>query len=227
MLHVLISNATRLQSRNNLGGHMSDSDQAKNSQRDKVGTASVEAALTHGTLDPLITGMAVELTRPQNHIDAATVEPYLKSLCDLVAADCVFVALFDKAGEKVEWVNSVSNKYDVCNPFVLLNSPQPCEERLKAKLVSKQLLEIRDTAIADSEFPEFTFHLAGINLGSMLVAGLCCNNQLAGVMVLGTVRSRSRWDMDTHLILKLMAASYAAGYERYVLNAVAYTHVSQ
>jgi len=190
--------------------------------------ASRYPALMHGVLDPSVTGIAVELTLPQNHVNAETVEPYLKSLCGLLAVDCVFVALFDAAQEKIEWVNSVSNKYDLCNPFVLLNSPQPCCDRLKSRLANKQLLEIRDTGASDSDYAEFNAKLASLNLGSMLIAGLGCNkgvnSSIAGLMVLGTIRRRSRWDMDTHLMLKLMAASYAAGYERYALNSAAYLH---
>jgi len=204
---------------------MSNSRDLRNSQYDQPGVTAIQSMM-HSALDPLTTGLAVQLTWPQSHVDAETVEPCLKSLCGLLAVDCVFVALFDRAGEKVEWVNSVSSKYDMCNPFVLLNSPQPCDERLKAKLAGKQLLEIRDTRAADGEFPEFTSGLAGLNLGSMLVAGLgggkVSNGGLTGLMVLGTIRTRSRWAMDAHLILKLMAASYAAGHERYTLNSDAY-----
>lgn len=182
----------------------------------------------HGVLDPSVTGIAVELTLPQNHVNAETIEPYLQSLRGLVAVDCVFVALFDEAREKIEWINSVSNKYDLCNPFVLLKSPQPCCDRVKTRLATRQLLEIRDTSASDVDYTEFNTNLASLNLGSMLVAGLSCNNgstnDIAGVMVLGTMRRRSRWDMDTHLMLKLMASSYAAGYERYLLNPVAYLH---
>ncbi|HEX2586154.1 MAG TPA: hypothetical protein VHL14_13575 [Steroidobacteraceae bacterium] len=209
---------------------MSNSDHAlKTAPRSNIGVTSRYPELMHGVLDPSVTGIAVELTLPQNHVNAETVEPYLKSLCELVAVDCVFVALFDETREKIEWVNSVSNKYDLCNPFVLLNSQQPCCERLKSKLANKQLLEIRDTGAADTDNADFNAKLAGLNLGSMLVAGLSCNNGegsgIAGIMVLGTMRRRSRWDMDTHLMLKLMAASYAAGYERYVLNSSAYLTV--
>src|SRR5438132_7882975 len=77
-------------------------------------------------LDPSMVGIAVELTLPQTHLNAATVEPYLASLCKLMNVDCVFVALFDSACEKIEWMNSVSTQYDICNPFLLLNSAQPC-----------------------------------------------------------------------------------------------------
>jgi hypothetical protein len=93
------------------------------------------------------------------------------------------------------------------------------------RLANKQLLEIRDTGASEGDYADFNKKLAGLNLGSMLVAGLSCHqgtsNSIAGVMVLGTMRRRSRWDMDTHLMLKVMAASYAAGYERHVLNSAA------
>jgi len=177
------------------------------------------SALIQDALDPSVVGIAVELTLSKTHLNAETVEPCLASLCNLLMVDCVFVALFDDACEKIEWVNSVSNQYEQCNPFLLLSSAQPCNERLQTKLVSKQLLEIRDTGATDNEAVEFSHHLASLNLSSMLVAGLCCNQRLAGIIVLGTVQRRSRWNMNTHLVLKLVSASYAAGHHRHLLNA--------
>jgi len=169
-------------------------------------------------MNPVLTGIAVDLTMPNHHASSATIRPYLNSLQQLMSLDCVFVALFGMAKTRIEWVAACGNRYEHCNPYELTGMPQPCNAELLQRLVRHQLLDVRDCTDHRGEYAEFSSRMLCLNLCSMLVGGIVLNEQVSGMMVFGSLHRRQGWDMDAHLIMKLMSASYAAGYERYQHN---------
>jgi len=169
-------------------------------------------------VDPTVTRIAVELTLPENHRHSVVTEPLLSSLRELVSVDCVFVTMFDVTAERIEWINSASVKIKKCNPFELVGSAQPCNSDMLNRLLKHQLLDIRDYNTAGDDYALFSAQVAALNLSSALVGGIKIGSAIRGLMSFGSHLRRSNWDMDTHLILKLMSASYAAGYERSLLQ---------
>ncbi|MES1195616.1 MAG: hypothetical protein ABUL58_01565 [Steroidobacter sp.] len=170
------------------------------------------------TMNPVLTRVAVDLTMPKHHASSATIQPYLSSLQQLMSLDCIFVALFGADGVRVEWVAASSNRYEHCNPYELVGTPQPCNAELLHRLSRHQLLDVRDCTHLRGEYAEFSGHMLRLNLCSLLVGGIVLDECVSGIMVFGSLHRRQGWDMDTHLIMKLMTASYAAGYERYQHN---------
>ena len=196
------------------GKKMSDAPRAHG----RASSSETAATSLPATMNPVVTRIAVDLTMPNNHASSATIQPYLSSLQKLLSLDCVFVALFGAERIRVEWVAASTNRYEHCNPYELKGTLQPCNDDLLQRLSRHQLLDVRDSTNLRGEYAEFSSRMLGLNLCSMLVGGIVLNNHVSGIMVFGSLHRRQGWDMDTHLIMKLMTANYAAGYERYQHN---------
>lgn len=175
------------------------------------------AALQTG-IDATLTCIAVELTMPRNHLSTGTIVPHLQSLQTRLELDCVFVALFDHESSRIAWIAAGHSQYEHCNPYGLTGTPQPCNAELLQRLSRHQLLDVRDSTYLRGEYAEFSARMLPLNLCSMLVGGILFEDRVGGLMVFGSLHRRSNWEMETHLAMKLMSASYAAGLERHQLQ---------
>ena len=187
-----------------------------------------EPAKTHGrslpiagigqisaAIDPSVTRIAVELLSPEFHGSDITIEGCLQSLRELLSVEGVLVLLFDEQQLTVQRVLSSCTHRVRCNAEILLNKVIPDQSMLLERLTHQRLLEIRDVARPRHEYAQLAACFARFNAGSMLISALTVSERIAGLMMMVSARSRSSWEMDTHLVLKLVAANYSAGLERY------------
>ncbi|MES1195615.1 MAG: hypothetical protein ABUL58_01560 [Steroidobacter sp.] len=185
-------------------------------------TVPGRTARIHVALDPTIARLAVELSLPENHLNEKSLEPLLNALRELTALDCVFVALFDQKQSRIETVSAaIGATIKKCKPETLIGAMQPCSKEMLKRLGKHQLLDVRDYNTLGPEHELFSSQIASLNLSSALVGGIHVRNRIQGLMFFGSLRRRSSWDVETHLIMKLMAASYAAGHERLQLQSSA------
>jgi len=169
------------------------------------------------SLDPTVTRIAVELTCPENHANSATIDFLLDSLREMASLSCVFVALFDERRVRIEKINTANVTVKNCKPDTLLGAMQPCSADMLARLARHQLLDVKDYNSTGDEWDLISSQVASLNLSSVLVGGINVLNNVQGLMVFGSLLRRSEWDVETRLAMKLMSASYAAGFERYQL----------
>ncbi|MES1196793.1 MAG: PAS domain S-box protein, partial [Steroidobacter sp.] len=169
-------------------------------------------------IDPSVTRLAVELLSPEFHGSSINIEGYLQSLRELLSVDGVLVLLFDEKQPSVQQVLSSCTPRLQFNVETLLNKIIPDQAMLMERLTHQRLLEIRDVAEPRREYAQLAACFAGFNVRSMLISGLAVRERIAGLMMMVSARSRSSWEMDTHLVLKLVAANYSAGLERYRLS---------
>ncbi len=178
-----------------------------------VGAREFSAAI-----DPSITRVAVELLRPEFHADEIAIQGYLQSLRELLSVDSVLVILFDTAQQKIMQVLANTIPRINCEATTLVGEAIPGRAVLLERLMGQRLLEIRDLNKPSSQYHELATRFAKLNSGSMLVSGLTVHDRIAGMMVVASSRARSSWEMDTHLVLKLISANYSAGLERHWLS---------
>jgi hypothetical protein len=155
---------------------------------------------------------------PQNHVNSGMIEPYLQSIQEHLHLDCVFVALFNTTRSRISWVAAAKSHYNYCNPHELAGSSQPCNAEMLRRLARYQLADVRDSASTRGEYAEFCARMVDLNLCSMLVGGILVSDQIHGLMVFGSLHRREKWETEAHLAMKLLSASYAAGYERHQLR---------
>lgn len=170
-------------------------------------------------LDPTVARLAVELSLPENIANANKLESLLDSLRELVSLDCVFAAILDEPRTRIEVVHGVVGaKMKNCKPQNLIGSMQPCSPDMLKRFSKHQLLDVRDYNSQGPDYELFSSYISSINLSSALVGGIRVQDQLQGLMFFGTLLRRSSWDVEMHLIMKLMSASFAAGLERHQLR---------
>jgi len=169
-------------------------------------------------IDPSVARLAVELLRPEFHASNITIEEYLQSLRELLSVDTVMVILFDGSRLNVEQILVSANAQVQFSAAALLNREIPDQGYLVDRLTHQRLIEIRDLDTPRTEYAQLAACFARFKFGSMLLSGVMVREQMVGVMALASSRPRSSWDMDSHLVLKLIAANYSAGLERNRLN---------
>jgi len=166
-------------------------------------------------LDAGLTRIAVEFTLAETHRNEIMTEPLLNSLRETLSLDCICVAMFDGTRSRIASVSSaVGTSIKNCKPQALIGAVQPCSANTLKRMLKHQLLDVRDFNTLGPEHELFSSQVASVNMSSALVAGLKIDNTIQGLMYFASFRRRSSWDVETHLILKLMSASFAAGYER-------------
>lgn len=168
-------------------------------------------------IDPSVTRLAVELLRPESHANEGT-QGHLQSLRELLSVDGVLVLLFDQAQQFIEHVLAACTPRANWNVDSLLNTSIPDRSLLLERLSGQRLLEVRDLAKPRDEYAELAERLARLHIGSTLVSGVTVRDRIEGVIIIASARARSSWEMDAHLVLKLIAANYSAGLERYRLS---------
>ena len=173
---------------------------------------------TSAAIDPSVTRLAVELLRPEFHASDITIEGYLQSLRELLSVDGVLVLLFDDAQSSVQHVLCNTTRRLLVNAESLLNRTLPDMSVLLSRLTQQRLLEIRNISEPHPDYAQLAESFAVLNAGSMLIAGLTVHERVAGVLMVISARPRSSWEMDVHLVLKLLAANYSAGLERHRLS---------
>ncbi len=164
-------------------------------------------------VDATLTRLAVELQSAELHVDDAAVCRALQGIRELAGVDAVFVALFDPAGEHIARVLSASSVYASCNPGVLTGEAVASRAALCERLDMQRLVELRDTSNAPG-YTELAYRLAIMQISSALIAGVYLKGRSVGFMCLCATHPRDSWEADVHLLLKLLASSYAAGLER-------------
>jgi hypothetical protein len=168
-------------------------------------------------LDPTIARIAVELTCPENHASDASIEPLLSSLREAASLSCVFVAMFDGRRVRMEKIIAAGITVKNCKPDTLTGAMQPCTAEMLARLAKHQLLDVKDYNSVGPDWDLFSSQVASLNLSSVLVGGINVLGNVQGLMIFGSLLRRSDWDVETRLAMKLMSASYAAGFERHQL----------
>jgi diguanylate cyclase (GGDEF)-like protein/PAS domain S-box-containing protein len=166
-------------------------------------------------IDATATRLTVELLRAELHASDAIIKTHLQGLRELLAIDAVFVVLFDDARQRISKVLAALSVYANCNPEMLISEAVPSATALFERLDSQRLLELRDLQNVRNEYQELGARFITLNLGSVLIAGIVIQDRSVGFLVLAATRPRSSWEAESHLLLKLIAAAYASGLERF------------
>ncbi|MGE3532954.1 MAG: PAS domain S-box protein, partial [Steroidobacteraceae bacterium] len=169
-------------------------------------------------IDPMLTKLAVELQTPELHGDDAALRTCLQNLRELLHADAAFIALFDDVRTHITKVLTASSVYAGCNPEVLLGEAIPARMALLERLDAQRLLELRSTAGnhgQHSMHAELVMRFAAMQVSSALLAGVWLQGRAVGFIAVCATHPRAGWDVEAHLLLKLLSASHAAGLERW------------
>ncbi len=165
-------------------------------------------------LDVTCTKISVEFQSMTRENMTACIAQNLDDLRVATATDAVFLARLTDDGTRIATVTVSKAMFAQCTPEVLKSDAIESYPWLAARLGHVRILEIRDTATPRKEQIIEAERLRQLNIGSLLLIGYAVAGKLAGFVGLASTRTREGWDVNQHLLLKLVGTSLATGFER-------------
>jgi PAS domain S-box-containing protein len=135
-------------------------------------------------------------------------------LPDATGCDAAFLALFGSDLSGIETVLSSNSVFASCNPEALTGESLDDWPWLSKRLGHLRVVEITDTDAGPIEAAAEMARLAELNIASALIIGFMIRNEVAGFLALASERPVDKWDVNLHLLMKLIGASLASGLER-------------
>ncbi len=169
---------------------------------------------SNGGLDVIYTKIAVDFQNLTRDDADECVTRSLESLRDVSNADAVFIALLNQAGDRIDKVSSAGGLFSQCNPEVMTGQDLDELPWLKARLKHMRILEYRNMDDAPEKQKVDADRLAAMNIGSMLLIGFDVQGHVGGFMALCSCHGQNNWDVNLHLLLKLLGTSFASGLAR-------------
>jgi diguanylate cyclase (GGDEF)-like protein/PAS domain S-box-containing protein len=168
-------------------------------------------------MNPVLIRMIEKLQLAELHADSRQLGGVLQGIRKIFSVDGVFVALFDGQYQGIQSMASARATEAVCQLDALTSAKDAVSDQFLRRLQSSQILEWLNVSLEASE-DTFAHSLSEINICAALVANISVQQRTIGVLCLFDTGLRDSWDQYCHAMLKVLASSFAAGYERHRLN---------
>ncbi len=166
-------------------------------------------------LDVLVTKVAVDFQSLTSETGDNSVKRNLEALRDATDVDAICIALLDPERRIVDRIASATGLLAPFDPQVLRGESFDQLPFSTEKLPHLRIAEMRDTLQPRREHAVDAARLAALNVRSALLCGFLPNARVAGFVGLFSSQPRAAgWDANLHLMLKLVASSFAGGLER-------------
>ncbi|MCZ8130720.1 MAG: EAL domain-containing protein [Steroidobacteraceae bacterium] len=172
-------------------------------------------------LDVTCTKIAVDFQNLAAGEAIRVVRANLDLLREAAGLDTVFLAAFDADGETIDSVEAAKGLFAQCSPEVLRGESLDRFPWIRERLTHTRLLEIRDTLRARPEHAGEAQRLGELGMRAVLLVGLRVRGRMHGFLGLAACEPCTNWDVNFHLLLKLIGSSLASGLERLALEAEA------
>ena len=138
----------------------------------------------------------------------------LDILREATGTDAVFLALLDGRGETIDSIATAKGPFAQCRPEVLKGEPLDALPWIRSRLEHVRILEIRDTVSARAEQAGDAGRLAALDIRSLLLIAFAVQGTVRGFLAFVSSTPRDGWDVNLHLLLKLVGTSLACGLEK-------------
>jgi diguanylate cyclase (GGDEF)-like protein/PAS domain S-box-containing protein len=143
----------------------------------------------------------------------------LELLREATRADTAFhIGVDPQTGAFIE-VAAARSVLATGNPEQLRGQTLDALPWLRSRFAPLRISELRDTAKARGEQSVDAALWCGLGIGSVLTIAYFIENRPAGVLGIAGARPRDQWDVQLHLLLKLVGSSLAGGLERLAIQA--------
>ena len=165
-------------------------------------------------IDLACTKIAVDF----QNITAGNADSVIRQSLDILreatGTDAVFLALLDGRGESIDSVATAKGPFAQCRPEVLKGEPLDALPWIRSRLEHVRILEIRDTVSARAEQAGDAERLASLDIRSLLLIAFAVQGTVRGFLAFVSSTARDGWDVNLHLLLKLVGTSLACGLEK-------------
>jgi diguanylate cyclase (GGDEF)-like protein/PAS domain S-box-containing protein len=172
----------------------------------------------HG-LDAECTKAAVDLQNLSERTSEMAISTALETLRRATGADISFLAQLDDAGERFASTVSARGEAVTLDPAAFVGRELAQFPYLQARFEHLKLTMYRDTAHPVREDSAEVACLASLGYSSLLVVALQMRGRHAAMLALGRAQNHGPWDVNDHLLLKLIGTSLASGLERLSMTA--------
>ena len=165
-------------------------------------------------IDITCTKVAVDFQNISAGNADAVIRQNLDVLREATNTDAVFLALFDGHGERIDSLATSKGPFAQCRPELLKGEHLEALPWIRSRLEHVRILEIRDTVGVRPEQASDAARLAGLDIRSLLLIAFAVQGTVRGFLAFASSSPRDGWDVNLHLLLKLVGTSLATGLEK-------------
>ena len=141
----------------------------------------------------------------------AVIRQNLAILREATQTDAVFLALIDARRECIESLAASTAGFAQCRPDLLRGEPLQSLPWIRSRLEHVRILEFRDAAAVRPEQAADAARLAALDIRSLLLIAFAVRGEVRGFLAFAGSAPREDWDVNLHLLLKLVGTSLASG----------------
>ncbi|HMK85363.1 MAG TPA: EAL domain-containing protein [Steroidobacteraceae bacterium] len=169
-------------------------------------------------IDVICTKIAVDFQMMTAQNAAGSIVSNLELLREATRADATFHASLDDEGRCHE-VQVARGMLATGNPEQLRGQGLDALPWLKSRLAPLRVSELRDTGHPRPDQAQDAALWSNLGIGSVLIIGYFIEGRAAGILGIAGARPRDNWEVQLHLMMKLVGSSLATGLERIQIQA--------
>ena len=170
-------------------------------------------------LDAICTKIAVDFQSLTAETAAACIAHNLELLREATRTDAAFHLRFDPETGLFAEVQCARALLATGNPEQLRGQGFESLPWLRSRLAHLRISELRDTSLPRPDQREDAALWHELKIGAVLLIPYFIGQRPGGVLAIASVRPREHWEVQLHLLMKLMGSSLAAGLEHIRIQA--------
>jgi diguanylate cyclase (GGDEF)-like protein/PAS domain S-box-containing protein len=165
-------------------------------------------------LDVICTKIAVDFQTMTASTAADVIIVNLELLREATRVDTAFHICLDNDIGSIGEVQVARGMLATGNPEQLRGQPLDTLPWLQSRLAPLRVSELRDTSAVRPDQSDDASLWNHLGIGSVLIIGYFIKGRPAGLLGIANARPRDNWDVQLHLLMKLVGSSLATGLER-------------
>ena len=169
-------------------------------------------------LDVICTKIAVDFQAMSAENALATIVANLEMLREATRVDTAFHIGLDLETQEFGEILVARGMLTTGNPEQLRGQPLDVMPWLRSRLAPLRVSELRDTSEPRADQNDDAQQWSHLGIGSVLMIGYCVGGKAAGVLGIADAQPRDNWEVQLHLLMKLLGSSLATGLERIAIQ---------
>jgi diguanylate cyclase (GGDEF)-like protein/PAS domain S-box-containing protein len=165
-------------------------------------------------LDVICTKIVVDFQGLTDANASECINANLELLREATLADTAFHITLDEQVETIADVQVARGMLATGNPEQLRGQPLDSMPWLRSRLAPLRVSEFRDTAQPRPDQIEDAERWCDLGIGSVLMIGYHIEGRAAGILGIACALPRETWEVQLHLLMKLVGSSLSTGLER-------------
>jgi diguanylate cyclase (GGDEF)-like protein/PAS domain S-box-containing protein len=169
-------------------------------------------------MDVICTKIAVDFQAMSAENTLATIVANLEMLREATRVDTAFHIGLDLETDAFGEIQVARGMLTTGNPEQLRGQPLDVMPWLRSRLAPLRVSELRDTSEPRADQKEDAQQWSHLGIGSVLMIGYCVGGKAAGVLGIANAQPRENWEVQLHLLMKLLGSSLSTGLERITIQ---------